>query len=128
MNTHFVGFLLLLMLMSSFQLYSNAQEATPEATPQADSIVIPEGWRLVWHDEFDDEFINPDYWTYDLGAGGWGNGEAQYYTDRPRNARLEDGFLVIELIRSATKVLTIHLPVSRPRACRNSSTGASKPA
>lgn len=59
-------------------------------------IVVPEGWNLVWHDEFDDKTIEPKNWTYDLGAGGWGNGEAEYYTSRPENARLENGLLVIE--------------------------------
>jgi beta-glucanase (GH16 family) len=40
--------------------------------------------------------INPANWTFDIGGWGWGNGEAQYYTDRPENARIEDGMLVIE--------------------------------
>jgi len=54
------------------------------------------GWSLVWHDEFDGTEIDGANWTYDIGAGGWGNGEAQYYTSRPENARLEGGLLVIE--------------------------------
>jgi beta-glucanase (GH16 family) len=63
-----------------------------EATP----IAVPDGWNLIWHDEFDGKAIDTQNWTYDLGAGGWGNGEAQYYTSRPENARLENGTLVIE--------------------------------
>ena len=55
-----------------------------------------EGYQLVWHDEFDGDAINPDNWNYDIGGWGWGNGEAQYYTDRPENARVENGLLVIE--------------------------------
>ncbi len=64
----------------------------PTATP------IPElpGWELVWHDEFDGKTINSANWTYDLGGGGWGNGEAQYYTNRSENARVENGLLIIE--------------------------------
>lgn len=54
------------------------------------------GWNLVWHDEFDGKTIDPSNWTYDLGGGGWGNGEAEYYTSRPENARVENGNLVIE--------------------------------
>jgi beta-glucanase (GH16 family) len=57
----------------------------------------PEGMTLVWSDEFDARTIDRTNWTFDLGGGGWGNGEAQYYTDREVNARLEDGQLVIEL-------------------------------
>jgi len=85
-----------------------AASDTPEstATPLAGSetpmstatpIVPPEGWsNLVWHDEFDGASIHPANWTYDLGAGGWGNGEAENYTQRPENARIENGMLVIE--------------------------------
>ncbi len=64
----------------------------PAATP----ITAPPGWTLVWHDEFDGSAIDPANWTYDLGAGGWGNGEAEYYTARPENARVENGLLIIE--------------------------------
>ena len=59
-------------------------------------VAVPPGWTLTWRDEFDGEKIDPTNWTFDLGAGGWGNGEAQYYTSRPENARLENGNLVIE--------------------------------
>ncbi len=54
------------------------------------------GWELVWYDEFDGDEIDLASWTYDIGGWGWGNGEAQYYTSRPRNARLANGLLVIE--------------------------------
>jgi beta-glucanase (GH16 family) len=56
----------------------------------------PAGYELVWQDEFDGDAIDLANWTYDIGGWGWGNGEAQYYTDRPENARLVDGLLVIE--------------------------------
>ena len=55
-----------------------------------------EGWELVWHDEFDGDAIDLTNWTYDIGGWGWGNGEAQYYTSRPTNARVENGLLIIE--------------------------------
>jgi hypothetical protein len=52
--------------------------------------------NLVWEDEFDVSGA-PDEanWTYDLGAGGWGNGEAQSYTNSSENVIVEDGFLKI---------------------------------
>jgi beta-glucanase (GH16 family) len=68
--------------------------ATPAATlPYAWN---PQGWNLAWSDEFDGASINPKNWTFDKGAGGWGNSEMEYYTDRPENARIENGALVIE--------------------------------
>lgn len=98
--THRRFLLLVVVLMSTMLIGSvTAQdEATPEVTPEPEAtpIVVPEGWNLVWNDEFDGETIDLNNWTYDLGAGGWGNGESQHYTDRPENARIENGMLVIE--------------------------------
>ncbi len=58
--------------------------------------VEPE-WALVWSDEFNYTGV-PDNskWGYDIGGGGWGNNELQYYTDRSENARVENGSLIIE--------------------------------
>lgn len=58
-----------------------------------------EGYRLVWHDEFDGSEVNPDYWVFETGTGcphlcGWGNNELQYY--RQQNAWVSDGVLTIE--------------------------------
>jgi beta-glucanase (GH16 family) len=72
---------------------------TTIATPKPVAVVPPEGMELVWSDEFDGDEIDRSNWTYDLGGWGWGNGEAQHYTDRPENARLQNGLLVIELRR-----------------------------
>ena len=58
-------------------------------------------WNLVWSDEFDTDG-SPDQtkWSYDVGGGGWGNNELQYYTrSRSENARVENGVLVIELLK-----------------------------
>ena len=71
--------------------------ATPALT--ATPIDVPPGWNLVWHDEFDGNTLDPSNWTYDIGGGGWGNGEAEYYTDRPENVRVENGMLIIEARR-----------------------------
>jgi beta-glucanase (GH16 family) len=58
---------------------------------------IKSDWSLVWSDEFNDTTIDLNKWTYDLtnGAGGWGNNELEYYTNRPENVREENGALVI---------------------------------
>ena len=53
---------------------------------------------LIWEDDFNTNGApNPANWTYDIGTGnnGWGNNEAQYYTDRPENVVVEDGLLKI---------------------------------
>jgi beta-glucanase (GH16 family) len=55
---------------------------------------------LVWSDEFDAPDIDMTKWSYDVGTGnwGWGNGEAQYYTDNSTNSFIEDGKLIIKAI------------------------------
>ncbi|MFA6400301.1 MAG: family 16 glycosylhydrolase [Salinivirgaceae bacterium] len=54
-------------------------------------------WNLVWADEFDGAAVDTSKWTFDIGDWGWGNFESQYYTDnKPENARIEDGNLIIE--------------------------------
>src|SRR5688572_25099587 len=58
--------------------------------------------KPVWSDEFDIAGA-PDNkkWNYDLGDGcpdncGWGNNELEYYTNDPKNVRVENGNLIIE--------------------------------
>ena len=55
-------------------------------------------WQLVWSDEFNDPNIDMSKWGYDIGTGdwGWGNGEAQYYTNNSNNSFIEDGKLIIK--------------------------------
>jgi beta-glucanase (GH16 family) len=53
--------------------------------------------NLVWSDEFD-YTGHPDWskWHYDIGSGGWGNHELEYYTHaRLANANVADGVLNI---------------------------------
>ena len=67
----------------------------------------PDGWDLVWSDEFDAPAGTvPDQqsWTHEIGdmtpdgKNGWGNDELQFYTDDPANAATDgDGNLVITL-------------------------------
>lgn len=54
---------------------------------------------LIWEDEFDTDGA-PDEanWTYDLGAGGWGNNELQSYTNSDQNVIVENGLLKITAI------------------------------
>lgn len=52
--------------------------------------------NLVWADEFDTNGnVDATKWSFDLGAGGWGNEEAQNYTNRADNAVVSNGTLKI---------------------------------
>jgi hypothetical protein len=58
----------------------------------------PEFTNLIWQDEFEADGIPSEAnWNYDIGRGsnGWGNNEAQYYTDRTENVTVVDGVLKI---------------------------------
>ena len=60
------------------------------------------GWRLVWADEFDGAAaaaVDARKWTEEVGGGGWGNKELQFYTAGAKNASLDGrGFLVIRAV------------------------------
>ena len=74
-------------LMASHQVSEKVLEQTMDG----------EQWELVWSDEFDGDQVDESKWTYDLGDWGWGNNELQYYTvNRPENARIENGNLILE--------------------------------
>ena len=50
---------------------------------------LPAGYNLVWSDEFNGAVgsaPNPANWTYDTGAGGWGNNELENYTTSTNNS------------------------------------------
>ena len=53
------------------------------------------GWRLAWSDEFAGPAIDRAKWDFDVDCWGGGNNERQCYTDRPQNAAIENGALVI---------------------------------
>lgn len=73
----------------------------PAATAAAGEAPTPGPWEPVWSDEFEKPGApDPARWNYDVGGGGWGNRERQFYTnDRRENARVENGRLIIEARR-----------------------------
>ena len=55
--------------------------------------------KLVWQDEFDGPTIDPTKWEREVKGDGQGTGQLDYATDRPQNAYIEDGKLVLKLIK-----------------------------
>lgn len=53
-----------------------------------------DGMTLIWNDEFDGDCLNEENWNYEVGGGGWGNSELQYYT-KGENVTVADGVLTI---------------------------------
>ena len=74
---------------------------TPTPVPTATEVnAEPRDYALytemVWGDEFTGSAIDPGKWGYDIGGGGWGNNELEYYTSSPENSYINNGNLVIE--------------------------------
>jgi beta-glucanase (GH16 family) len=70
-----------------------------QAQPPQPTQPPPQQWKLVWSDEFNTpngSAPDANNWRFDLGGGGFGNHELEYYTSRPENVRVEDGNLVIQ--------------------------------
>lgn len=59
-------------------------------------------WKLVWSDEFNGANIDPANWGFDLARGpnndGFGSWSLEYFTDRPENAFISNGYLVIRAL------------------------------
>jgi uncharacterized protein (TIGR03437 family) len=87
------------------------------------------GWQLVWSDEFNGTAgspPDPTKWNYDLGGGGWGNGEAETYTNSTQNAFQDgSGNLVIRAIRDSNGNYTsARLQTGSPGASTHTTDGS----
>ena len=83
---------------------SGSSPATTSPTPPAGQI---------WADEFNgaaNSAPDPAKWTYDLGAGGWGNQELETYTNLPQNVFVDGaGHLIIRAERSGSTYTSARL-------------------
>lgn len=59
-------------------------------------------WKQIWSDEFNGSNgtgVDGSKWNSETGAGGWGNNELQYYTNRTNNAYMDNGNLIIQALK-----------------------------
>lgn len=93
-------------IFASFLLFSSL--GCTQKDPEIVVTTLPvsdKGWTFettpVWADEFDAPGKpDPTKWTYDVGAGGWGNNEKEYYTAGD-NVDIADGVCTITAKREA---------------------------
>ena len=89
--------------IDDIKLYRDG-DALPECTSnQTGNSPATSQYELVWADEFDqDGALCHKNWTYDLGTGsqGWGNFEAQSYTNSEDNVYVENGILNIVALKN----------------------------
>ncbi len=62
---------------------------------------VPDGYRLVWSDEFEGKYIDTSKWGFDIGSGCFGNNEFQYYIDLSENAYVSGGLHHIRALRES---------------------------
>lgn len=75
-----------------------ARSASGQTISKTITVTVTVTLALIWSDEFDTPGApDPAKWGYDIGAGGWGNNELQYYTNRLENASVSSGSLKIVL-------------------------------
>ncbi len=92
-------FIKLILFFITLIPISFASCSKDEGTTSAND-TIPEipGYTLVWNDEFDGQYINPNKWSWEVNGDGGGNNELQYYTALPTNSYIENGRLIIKAI------------------------------
>ncbi|MDR0962197.1 MAG: family 16 glycosylhydrolase [Mediterranea sp.] len=93
--------------------------------PAINEIKAPEGYTLVWHDEFDaprgadgaPALPNRSEWWFETGGGGWGNNELETYIDAVRGtdtcAVVSDGTLKIIAKKVGDEVLSVRMNTSK---------------
>ena len=64
-----------------------------------EAMFVPDGYELIWSDEFDGESLDMDNWTPEIGGHGWGNNELQFYTGRKENVQVRDGSLIMRAVK-----------------------------
>ena len=75
-----------------------------------DSIGVPDGYRLVWHDEFEqDTVLNAEDWTHEVWGKGFVNNELQEYVNHKTPGgklvtEVKDGRLLIHCVKENGKI------------------------
>lgn len=101
------GINLFTLFLSAFITFSCAEKNKEKMDKIEDSSFVPKEYQLVWNDEFDAtevaSFPDSTKWNYELGGGGWGNKEQQYYVpgcyQTDTTAFIQDGVLNIRAIK-----------------------------
>jgi beta-glucanase (GH16 family) len=63
----------------------------------------PDGYSLVWNDEFDGKSLSSD-WTFEVQPAGWVNNEKQAYVNDGKVTEVSNGTLKINLIKDGSNI------------------------
>lgn len=80
-------------------------------------IVVPEGYNLVWRDEFEKNGAPSSEWWYETGASGWGNNELQDYVSQNKDGKdiayVSNGTLKIAAQKIGGTVYSVRMNTSK---------------
>jgi beta-glucanase (GH16 family) len=90
----------LIISFCSLLLFACSKKKTPITPVVIDNTPVDKNWKFDSVATWDEEFSytgapSPSQWGYDLGGGGWGNHELEYYTNSQNNATVANGKLTI---------------------------------
>lgn len=75
------------VLSGSARVYLKIVQEGKTPDPAGPSADVPEGYVMVWHDEFDGDRLNPADWTHEVKSSGWVNAELQNYVNGSWNGQ-----------------------------------------
>ena len=77
-----------------------ARSSSGQTLSKTIQVTVTVSSTMIWSDEFNTAGApDPAKWGYDIGAGGWGNSELQYYTSRVENVVVQGGVLKINALK-----------------------------
>ena len=91
--------------------YVTVNQAGKEKEPSID-ITAPEGYSLVWNDEFDGSELNSD-WTFEIAGPGFVNSELQSYVKGDDVAEVSNGTLKIHLYKDGSDIKSARIYAKR---------------
>jgi len=96
------------LLSGAARAYINIKQAGKAPEPVDPTIKVPEGYELVWHDEFEGNSLNTADWKHEVQGPGWVNNELQTYVNGSYDGKpvteVKDGILSINCFKHAGKV------------------------
>ncbi len=96
------------LMSGSARATVSVTQAGKAAQPVDPTITVPEGYELVWNDEFDGAALDAASWTHEVQGPGWVNNELQTYVNGSFNGspvtEVSNGTLKINCFKQAGKV------------------------
>ena len=96
------------LLSGAARAYVKITQAGKVPEPVDPTITVPEGYELVWNDEFNGDKLNTADWKHEVQGPGWVNNELQTYVNGSFDGKpvteVKDGTLRINCFKHAGKV------------------------